>query len=74
MGEGRSDGPDRVGAGSDGSGMGIGRLGFEVAEVGRGGRDRTVDVKPGMRRTTSFCMLCVFCEPLNVENNTRGED
>ena len=52
------------------------RLGFEVAEVGRGGRERTaawtVDIKPGMRRTTSFCMLGVFCELLNLENNNRG--
>ena len=71
---GRSDESDRVDAGSDGSGMGMGRLGFEVAEVGRGGRERMVDIKPGMRRTTSFCMLCVFCEPLNMENNIRGED
>ena len=60
--EGRSEDSDGVGGGgSDGRGMGIGRLGFFVAEVGGGGRERTVDVKPGTRRTTSFCMLCVFC-------------
>ena len=56
--------------------MGMSRLGFEVAEVGRGGRERTVawtvDIKPGMRRTTRFCMLGVFCEPLSLENNNRG--
>jgi hypothetical protein len=46
--------------------MGIGRLGFFVAEVGRGGSERTVEVKPGTRRTTSFCMLCVFCEPMSI--------
>ena len=54
--------------------MGMGRLGFEVTEVGRGGGERTVDIKPGMRRTTSFCMLCVFCEQLNTENSIRRED
>ena len=43
--------------GSGGSGMGMGKWGFSVAEVGRGGRERRVDVKPGTRRTTSFCML-----------------
>ena len=52
----------------------VGYIGVRSDEAGRGGRERTVDVKPGMRRTTSFCMLCVFCEPLNTENNTRGED
>jgi hypothetical protein len=60
--EGRSGRSDTVGGGgSDGRGMGMGRLGFFVAEVGRGGSERTVDVKPGTRRTTSFWMLCVFC-------------
>ena len=28
------------------SGMAMGRLRFSVTEVGRGGRERTVDVKP----------------------------
>ena len=46
----------------------------EVAEVGRGSRERTVDIKPGMRRTTSFCMLCVFYEPLKTENSICEED
>lgn len=40
--------------GDDGKGSEIGRLGFEVADVGRGGRERTVWVRPGMRRTTTF--------------------
>ena len=52
----------------------MGRLGFSVAEVGRGGRERMVDVKPGMRRTTSFCMLCVFCEPLSTNGTIAGEE
>ena len=52
---------DKFGDGrSDGRGMGIGKLGFFRAEVGSDGRERTVVVKPGTR-TTSFCMLCVFC-------------
>src|SRR6266702_7243912 len=49
------------GGGSGGSGMGMGRLGFSVAEVGRGRRERTVDVKPGTRTTTHFRTHCVFC-------------
>lgn len=40
--------------GDGGKGNEIGRLGFEVADVGRGGRERTVWVRPGMRRTTTF--------------------
>jgi hypothetical protein len=36
--------------------MAMGILAFSVVEVGRGGRERTVDVSPGTRRTTSFCM------------------
>jgi hypothetical protein len=65
--EGRSGGSDTAGGGgSDGRGMGMGRLGFFVAGVGRGGSERTVEVKPGARMTTSFCMLYVFCEPMSI--------
>ena len=42
------------GRGSDGTGIGMGMLGFSVEEVGRGGRESTVDVRPGTGRTTSF--------------------
>jgi hypothetical protein len=59
------------GGGSCGSGMGMGRLGFSVAEVGGGGKERTVDVKPGTRSTTSFCMLWVFYEPMSVSGTSR---
>ncbi len=38
----------------------MGRFGFSVADVGRGGRESTVDVSPGTRRTTSFWMVCGF--------------
>jgi hypothetical protein len=73
--EGRSGGSDTAGGGgSDGRGMGMGRLGFFVAEVGRGGSERTVEVKPGTRRTTSFCMLCVFCEPMSIILGSRVKD
>jgi hypothetical protein len=58
---GRSGGEDGVGGGgSAGSGMAMGRLEFSVAEVGRGGRESTVEVSPGTSRTTSFWMLCEF--------------
>lgn len=53
--EGRSGGEDGVGWGEvGGRGMGMGRFGFSVADVGRGGRERTVCVSPGTRRTTIF--------------------
>jgi hypothetical protein len=39
----------------------MGRLGLEVADVGRGGRSRRGDVRPGMSRATTFCMERVFC-------------
>jgi len=42
--------------------MVMGRFGFSVADVGRGGRESTVDVSPGTRRTTSFWMVCGFWE------------
>ncbi len=59
---------DGVGdGGTSGSVMGAGRSGFSVAEVGRGGRERTVGAKPGTRRTTSLC------EPLSMNGTTAGE-
>jgi hypothetical protein len=73
---GRSGGEDEVGSGgSGGRGMEMGTLRFSMAEVGRGGRESTVDVIPGTRRTTSFWMLCGFWEHelvMNVDAN--GED
>jgi len=55
--EGSSIGEGGVdGGGSGGAGMAMGTLAFSVVEVGRGGRERTVDVSPGTRRTTSFWM------------------
>jgi len=44
------------GGGSGEAGIAMGTLAFSVVEVGRGGRERTVDVSPGTRRTTSFCI------------------
>ena len=55
MDAGRSGGEDGVGGGgSGGRGMEMGTLRFSMAEVGRGGRENTVDAIPGTRRTTSF--------------------
>ena len=55
MDAGRSGGEDGVGGGgSCGRGMDMGTLRFSMADVGRGGRESTVDVIPGTRRTTSF--------------------
>ena len=56
------------GSGPGGRGMVMGRFGFSVADVGRGGRESTVDVSPGTRRTTSFWMLCGFWEHESVKN------
>jgi hypothetical protein len=60
--EGRSGSKGREDVtGSGGREMVIGRLGFSVAEVGRGVRESTMDVSPEIRRTTSFWMFCGFC-------------
>jgi hypothetical protein len=37
-----------------GRGIEIGRLGFEVAAVGSGGRPKSSGVNPGIRRVTTF--------------------
>jgi hypothetical protein len=50
--------------------MAMGRLGFSVAEVGRGGRERTVDVSPGTRRTTSFWMLWGFWKEVGMKGSS----
>jgi hypothetical protein len=69
MEEGRSGGEDGVGGGeSGGRGMAMGMFGFSVAEVGSGGRESTVDVSPGTRRTTSFSMLFGFWEHEGVKD------
>ena len=74
MEEGRSWGLDGAG-GSESGGGGAGMVDWGSPwlrpEVGRDRREMTVDVKPGTRRTTSVCMLCVFCEPLSM-NGTNG--
>lgn len=43
------DGPS-----SFGKGISRGKWGFEVADVGRGGRDKRSGVRPGIRRATTF--------------------
>ena len=57
----RDGGPDK-------RGMGIGRLGFFMAELG----SRIVDVKPMTRRTTSFGMLYVFCTLIQLGGGERS--
>ena len=37
-----------------GSGTCMGTLGFDVADVGRGGRERMSGVSPGIRRATTL--------------------
>ena len=72
---GKSGGEDGAGGGgSGGRGMEMGTLRFSMAEVGRGGREDTVDVT-GTRRTTRFRMLCGSWEHEIVKNaDTNGED
>jgi len=60
MEEGRSAGVDGVGVGGSEGGIEMGTLEFSVAAVEVGGRESTVDVRPGIRRTTNFWMLCGF--------------
>lgn len=43
-----------------GSGIERGRLGFDVADVGKGGSERRDGVMPGIRRATTFLMERVF--------------
>jgi hypothetical protein len=43
------------------------RLGYSVAEVGRGGRGRTVDVSPGTRRTTIIWMPWGFWKEVGTK-------
>ena len=42
--------------------MGIGRLRFFMAGVGSGGREKTVDVKPGREGRKAF--VCFACSAL----------
>jgi hypothetical protein len=61
MEDGSSIGGDGLGGSGFGrGGMAMGTLAFSVEEVGRGGRERVVNVRPGTRRTTSFWMDCGF--------------
>ena len=62
-----------VGGGrSSGSGMGMGRLELSVAEVRRGGREGMVDVKPGTRKTISFCMRVLKSDEYEWLHRGRG--
>lgn len=44
-----------------GSGIGSGRFGFVVADVGRGGNEMVSDVIPGTKSATTFCTARGFC-------------
>lgn len=44
-----------------GRGISSGRCGFAVADVGRGGRERTSGVNPGISNATTFCTDRGFC-------------
>lgn len=41
-------------------GMESGRFGLEIAEVGKGGKERISGVIPGMRRATTFWIIPTF--------------
>lgn len=43
-------------------GMESGRFGLEVAEVGKGGKERISGVIPGMRSATTFWIMLTFLE------------
>jgi hypothetical protein len=45
---------------ADGKGMAIGKLGFDVADVGSGGRDSKGAVKPGMKSATNLLIPFAF--------------
>ncbi len=55
-------------------GMAMGRLGLSVAEAGSRGRERTVDVSPGARRTACLWTVCGFWEDESQKVRARGED
>jgi hypothetical protein len=50
--------------------MATGRLGFSIAEAGRGGRERTVDVSPGTRRITSYRMPWGFWKEVSTKGSS----
>jgi hypothetical protein len=50
-----------LGVSAEGIGIGIGTLGLDVAEVGRGGKESIEGVRPGMRMTTTFRIERGFC-------------
>jgi len=49
-----------------GRGISSGTFGFEVADVGRGGRLRSDDVNPGMSSVTTFCIDREFCREISI--------
>lgn len=57
----------------DASGKGIanGTFGFVVADVGRGGKARSDDVRPGMSSVTTFCIDREFCKELSIRGGRK---
>ena len=51
-----------LGLASDGRGMATGRLGLDVAEVGKGGSDNEGPVTPGTRSATTRSIALAFCQ------------
>jgi hypothetical protein len=49
---------------SPGRGMEMGKLGLDVAEVGRGGRERDGPVTPGIWIATNFSIALAFFEDI----------
>lgn len=47
-------GGETLSEGMGGKGMPRGRLGFDVAVVGNGGKDNMSGVRPGIQRATTF--------------------
>ena len=46
---------------------------FLVAGARRGGEESMVYVNPGTRRTTTLCMLSVFCEQMGMNHLITGD-
>ena len=55
-----------------GSGIDKGRCGFTVADVGRGGRESTSGVRPGIKSATTFCTDRGFCKHVRLMEHHKG--
>lgn len=55
-----------AGAGYGSRGMESGKLGFEVADVGRGGKASRSEVSPGTRSATTFWIMLAFLRAVRM--------